>query len=59
MRSQAYLGERGRALRHYEELAQLLGEELGSSRPPKQARSTNTCEPAKRFNWITRRFRLV
>jgi len=34
MRSQAYLGERGRALRHYEELAQLLEEELGSSPAP-------------------------
>jgi len=34
MRSQAYLGERGRALRHYEELAQLLEKELGSSPAP-------------------------
>jgi len=34
MRSQAYLGEKGRALRHYEELAALLGEELGSSPAP-------------------------
>jgi two-component SAPR family response regulator len=34
MRSQAYLGERGRALRHYEELAALLEEELGSSPAP-------------------------
>jgi DNA-binding SARP family transcriptional activator len=34
MRSQAYFGERGRALRHYEELAALLEDELGSSPAP-------------------------
>jgi two-component SAPR family response regulator len=34
MRSLAYLAERGRALRHYEELAGLLEEELGSSPAP-------------------------
>jgi DNA-binding SARP family transcriptional activator len=34
MRSQAAMGERGRALRHYEELAGLLEDELGSSPAP-------------------------
>ena len=34
MRSLAYSGERGRALRHYEELAGLLEEELGSAPAP-------------------------
>ena len=31
MRCYAILGERGRALRHYEELVELLDEELGTS----------------------------
>jgi predicted ATPase/DNA-binding SARP family transcriptional activator len=34
MRCQAALGERGRALRHYEELARLLEEKLGASPAP-------------------------
>jgi predicted ATPase/DNA-binding SARP family transcriptional activator len=34
MRSQATMGERGRALRHYEELVRLLKDELGSSPAP-------------------------
>ncbi len=34
MRSQAAMGERGRALRHYEELVGLLENELGSSPAP-------------------------
>jgi DNA-binding SARP family transcriptional activator len=34
MRSQAALGERGRAIRHYEELVVLLEEELGASPVP-------------------------
>jgi DNA-binding SARP family transcriptional activator len=34
MRSQVAMGERGRALRHYEELAVLLGDELGPSPAP-------------------------
>jgi predicted ATPase/DNA-binding SARP family transcriptional activator len=34
MRSQAAMGERGRALRHYEELVGLLGDELGASPAP-------------------------
>ncbi len=34
MRSQAAMGERGRALRHYEDLVGLLGDELGSSPAP-------------------------
>jgi predicted MFS family arabinose efflux permease len=34
MRSQAALGERGRALRHYEELVELLDEQLGTAPAP-------------------------
>jgi DNA-binding SARP family transcriptional activator len=34
MRSQAALGERGRALRHYEELVKMLEDELGASPAP-------------------------
>ena len=34
MRSQAALGERGRALRHYEELVELLEEQLGTPPAP-------------------------
>jgi DNA-binding SARP family transcriptional activator len=34
MRSQAALGERGRALRHYEELVVLLEEQLGATPAP-------------------------
>jgi DNA-binding SARP family transcriptional activator len=34
MRSQAAMGERGRALRHYEELVELLDEQLGTSPAP-------------------------
>jgi DNA-binding SARP family transcriptional activator len=34
MRSQAAVGERGRALRHYEGLAKMLGEQLGASPAP-------------------------
>ncbi len=34
MRSQAAMGERGRALRHYEELVRLLEDQLGSSPAP-------------------------
>jgi DNA-binding SARP family transcriptional activator len=34
MRSQAALGERGRALRHYEELVVLLEEQLSASPAP-------------------------
>ena len=34
MRCQAALGERGRALRHYEELVELLDEQLGASPAP-------------------------
>jgi tetratricopeptide (TPR) repeat protein len=41
MRSQAYLGERGRALRHYEELTALLEDELGSS-PSRNKRALRT-----------------
>jgi DNA-binding SARP family transcriptional activator len=31
MRCQAALGERGRAIRHYEELVELLDEQLGTA----------------------------
>jgi DNA-binding SARP family transcriptional activator len=34
MRSEAALGERGRALRHYEELTRMLQEQLGASPAP-------------------------
>ena len=34
IRSQAAMGERGRAIRHYEELVELLEDELGSSPTP-------------------------
>jgi DNA-binding SARP family transcriptional activator len=34
MRSQAALGERGRALKHYEELVELLDEQLGTAPAP-------------------------
>ena len=34
MRCHAALGERGRALRHYEELVRLLDEQLGASPAP-------------------------
>jgi DNA-binding SARP family transcriptional activator len=34
MRSQEAMGERGRALRHYEELKQVLKEQLGASPAP-------------------------
>ncbi len=34
MRCQARMGERGQALRHYRDLLELLGEELGSSPAP-------------------------
>jgi len=34
MRCQAALGERGRALRHYEELVELLEEQLGTPPAP-------------------------
>ena len=34
MRSRAASGERGRALRHYEELVDLLEEQLGASPAP-------------------------
>jgi DNA-binding SARP family transcriptional activator len=34
MRCQAALGERGRAIRHYEELAELLDEQLGTAPAP-------------------------
>jgi DNA-binding SARP family transcriptional activator len=34
MRSRAASGERGRALRHYEELVVMLGDELGASPAP-------------------------
>jgi len=34
MRCYAALGERGRALRHYEELVELLDEQLGTSPAP-------------------------
>ena len=34
MRCQAAMGERGRALRHYEELVELLDEQLGTSPAP-------------------------
>jgi hypothetical protein len=34
MRCQTALGERGRALKHYEELVELLDEQLGTSLVP-------------------------
>jgi DNA-binding SARP family transcriptional activator len=34
MRCQGRLGERGRALRHYRDLLELLGEELGAPPAP-------------------------
>ena len=34
MRCQAALGERGRAMRHYEELVEMLGEQLGTRPAP-------------------------
>jgi DNA-binding SARP family transcriptional activator len=34
MRSQAALGERGRAIRHYEELVEMLYEQLGTAPAP-------------------------
>ena len=44
MRCQARQGERGRAIRHYQDLAELLGEELGSS-------------PATKINTVYERLR--
>jgi DNA-binding SARP family transcriptional activator len=34
MRSEAAMGERGRALRHYEELVRMLQEQLGAAPAP-------------------------
>jgi DNA-binding SARP family transcriptional activator len=53
MRCHAALGERGRALRHYEELVELLDEQLGTSPAPRPERSTNACAPAKRSRAVS------
>jgi hypothetical protein len=47
MRCQAVLGEQGWAIRHYEELMELLDEQLGHPRPSRPGRSTSACAPAK------------
>ena len=47
MRSQAALGERGRAIRHYEELVGLLEGSWAHPRPPRPERCTSACAPAK------------
>jgi predicted ATPase len=48
-RSTTSQSERDRAIRHYEELMELLDERLGTAPAPRPARSTNACAPAKKF----------
>jgi two-component SAPR family response regulator len=53
MRCHAALGERGRALRHYEEWWSCSTSSWAPPRPPRPGRSTNACAPAKRSRAIS------